>query len=1104
MRALARRRIVPSRPKGNRDLRGAGLWSMLAAAGVLAPRSAAVVSVGLAIMTHTTSAQAQVKTWNATTGNWVVGANWSPTGAPAAANDVVVNNGGTAQITSSVTASRLVLGQNAGTSGTVTIGTGGSLTTVSGGSGDDIGFRGSGTLRLTGGGLYNFGSHIFVLGLNAGSSGTVTIDGPGSRLFGTGDAFIATLGTSSMTLTNGGAFAAANLRISDNTNAQTGTLNVFSASQVTLTGSLTAGANSGTRGIVNVDGTGSLITSNGAIIGSTGTGILTLTNGGTFNAGSTMTLGRGYSGTLNIGVGGAPGFVVGNVAGGVGAATVNFNHNDPAYVFSSLISGGTLAVNQIGTGTTILTGANTYAGGTTISTGTLQLGNGGTTGSIVGNVTDNGRLVFDRSDVVTFSGLISGSGAVSQIGTGMTVLTANNTYTGATTISAGTLQLGNGGVTGSVVGDIIDNSVLVFDRSNVMILPGVISGTGTVTQAGTGTTALTGNSTYTGGTTISAGTLQLGNGGTTGSIVGNVTDNGVLAFNRSNTLDFGGVISGSGAVSQIGTGTTVLGGANTYSGPTTVAAGTLRAGAKGAFSPNSVHTVEAVGTLDLAGFDQTIPGLFNFGKVITGGAPDAGAAATLTVAGNYTAHSILQLTTVLAGDGSPSDLLVIDGGTATGNTSIVVNNAGGPGAVTTGDGILVVNTTNGGTTSPGAFVAGAPVVAGPYEYTLERGSIVGGNAQAWFLRSALDCALVPSLPECVGPKPPEPPPVPPTPHYRPQVSLYTAIPPMAAIYGRQLIGTLHERVGEEEQLKGRVDLREKPNFNGAWGRVIGQWGHADGDALGIYRGGPEYDYGFGALQLGTDVYGKEYDNGARDHAGLYAAFGHGDVDVTHNLLERSFDAGSDDFNAFTVGGYWTRFWENNAYLDGVVQGTWYDVTSKSQRNTLLGFPDQQVNGFGFAASLEGGYPFYFGDGWQIEPQAQMIYQAISFDTFNDGAADVRFEDTNSLPSRIGARLARNWTVEEASGDKPVRLATVWGRVNLWHNFLDADVTTSFSSANGFIPFTANLEDTWIEADLGGTLELTPAASLYGNVDFSTSFDGDAYSIGGKLGLRMNW
>ena len=68
-------------------------------------------------------------------------------------------------------------------------------------------------------------------------------------------------------------------------------------------------------------------------------------------------------------------------------------------------------------------------------------------------------------------------------------------------------------------------------------MPASISGTGTLTQAGTGTTTLTGANTYTGGTTISAGTLQVGNGGTTGRVAGDVVDNGALVFNRSECAD---------------------------------------------------------------------------------------------------------------------------------------------------------------------------------------------------------------------------------------------------------------------------------------------------------------------------------------------------------------------------------------------------------------------------------------------------------------------------------------------------------------------------------------------------------------------------------------
>lgn len=104
---------------------------------------------------------------------------------------------------------------------------------------------------------------------------------------------------------------------------------------------------------------------------------------------------------------------------------------------------GVGAVEKTGAGTTILTGTNSYTGGTTITQGTLQLGAGGTSGSIVGNVTNNGTLAFNRSDLVTFAGIISGTGAVTQDGSGTTVLTAVNTYTGATNVTAGTLAIGD-------------------------------------------------------------------------------------------------------------------------------------------------------------------------------------------------------------------------------------------------------------------------------------------------------------------------------------------------------------------------------------------------------------------------------------------------------------------------------------------------------------------------------------------------------------------------------------------------------------------------------------------------------------------------------------
>ena len=72
--------------------------------------------------------------------------------------------------------------------------------------------------------------------------------------------------------------------------------------------------------------------------------------------------------------------------------------------------------------------------------------------------------------------------------------------------------------------------------------------------------------------------------------------------------------------------------------------------------------------------------------------------------------------------------------------------------------------------------------------------------------------------------------------------------------------------------------------------------------------------------------------------------GHGEVDVEHNLLGRTFDGGEDEFDAYSVGGYWTHFGKNDWYLDGVLQATWYDATMSGRR----GLREAETDGWGLA------------------------------------------------------------------------------------------------------------------------------------------------------------
>lgn len=263
------------------------------------------------------------------------------------------------------------------------------------------------------------------------------------------------------------------------------------------------------------------------------------------------------------------------------------------FVFSGRIQdgSGSIALAKSGRGAQILSGNNSYTGGTTISQGLLQVSDGGTTGTLgSGDVVNHGALAFFGNGLV-MPNAISGTGIVFLFG-GDTTLTADNTYSGGTTIfgesfggaSEGgftggmpTLRVGDGGTSGSLgSGPVANDGRLVFNRSDTLIVPNLIDGIGSLTKIGSGTLILTGDNTYTGGTTIGLGTLQVGNSGTSGSLGSEaITNNASLVFNRSDTLTVANSINGSGSVTQAGPGVLIFTGDNTYTGGTTIAGGTL-------------------------------------------------------------------------------------------------------------------------------------------------------------------------------------------------------------------------------------------------------------------------------------------------------------------------------------------------------------------------------------------------------------------------------------------------------------------------------------------------------------------------------------------------
>src|SRR4029079_8026482 len=144
----------------------------------------------------------------------------------------------------------------------------------------------------------------------------------------------------------------------------------------------------------------------------------------------------------------------------------------------------------------------------------------------------------------TYAGVISGTGSLTTTRIGTVTLTRANTYSGRTTVSAGTLS----GTTTSLQGDITNNAAVAFNQTTNGSYTGVMSGTGGLTTTGTGTVTLTGATTYSGGTTVSAGTLS----GTTTSLQGNITNNAAVVFNQTANGSYAGVMSGTRSLPQTG------------------------------------------------------------------------------------------------------------------------------------------------------------------------------------------------------------------------------------------------------------------------------------------------------------------------------------------------------------------------------------------------------------------------------------------------------------------------------------------------------------------------------------------------------------------------
>ncbi len=460
----------------------------------------------------------------------------------------------------------------------------------------------------------------------------------------------------------------------------------------------------------------------------------------------TLTVGTAAGdGTLTSGTGAL--LLLNNLAAADGALTVNAALADRgATPLALTASGGASA------GTIVLGAANTYTGGTTLTNAvTLRLDSSGTLGSGAVALSAGTVLMVNRADTFTLANALTGAGQLVQGGTGTTVLSGANTFSGGTTVSAGALRLDAAGTLGTGAVALSSGTSLELANTASTTLANAFTGAGSILKSGAGTVTLTGSNALTGGLTLRQGTLvvstpgQLGAAGAAISVETGATLNFATASNQTLTR----TISGTGTWSKSGGSALIVQGTQLFSGTIAVQAGDFILDSLGAddgraavnltggrflLSSPFVGGVAEIGNLTgtggsvttaynstagtrTLGVTQTTAGTFAGSLADASGGRLLGlqksGAATLTLSGNnsYTGGTTVNAGTLLAGHNNAfgtGAVTVNSGGTlnaglaGSGRTlanAITVNDGGRLMGATTFTGAIAINA--GGTLAPG-------------------------------------------------------------------------------------------------------------------------------------------------------------------------------------------------------------------------------------------------------------------------------------------------------------------------------------------------------------------------------------------------------------------
>ena len=834
-----------------------------------------------------------------------------------------------------------------------------------------------------------------------------------------------------------------------------------------------------------------------------------------------------------------------------------------ATLYSGVIADGSVTGGgfaKTGLGTLTLTGDSTYAGPTTIGGGTLQLGDGGLSGSVAGDIVNNGTLVVDRSNAVTLGGTLSGAGAFIQAGTGLTTLSGSGSSQGSVEVQHGTLaflQTGDFSVAGNYVtrsgattnigqlnstlnigGSFTQEAGSTFEIT-LGASPDIVAGSASLS----GTLILHG---FTAGAVpVTASQVQADSYTmihTTGGITGNF-DNINLPTSGLDYLITSGSVSGNGldynlgfelAWTQggalLGTGSFTLGAGTAFDvdiplNDQTVPVGGFVSGWDGrSLTKNGEGLLILSAVNDYTGSTEVVAGELRAGVA---NAFSANSAHTVMTGATLSLNSFNQRIASLSNAGTvnlsasatslPGTILTVAGAYISNGGTLHMNTELGDdlsrtdrlvaGSVILGaGGATVIQVTNvdglGGRTIGNGIelvhVTGGAAVSDAGAFVLGGRVAAGAYEYQLYQNGPTGANGNWYLRTALGPGPdPE------IPAYRPEIPVAMASPALVSRFGLTMLGSCDDRSLVSSTDSKVASCGDVNPGQSAWARTFGATGDVGFGGNNVAervtsfeKNGPSYDFTLGGFQAGQDLLKSETAAGSRNVVGFYVGAGTSSARV--DLAQGGSRAGTTSLSGYSLGTYWTHQNAMGWYLDAVVQNTWYSgVSARSQGDQPQAL---KSDGWGFLGSIESGYPITVGSGWSVVPQAQLIYQHIALGDGSDAFGTTHYQASDSVYGRLGARLNRDWTT---AGNQ---VFSTWIRANVWYSF-GAEAKTTFNSLDGLNPVTLNtvLGGSWAQFGLGVSGKLSENVSIFAGGDYNFTIDqGTGSSLSGILGLTVNW